>query len=223
MTQAEYFASLQYEDYRNLTTKEIEDLVKRGSKVLNPRIDRLSRHITTGLFGAGTYGSKTIATDAYESVMKSGGKFGYSKLKAGLDLTKDKNKYRNRLIRELNREINFARMKTSSVTGARAYKKEMKQIVADAYGSMFKNLSIDDQNKLIAKNWEEFHRQQELRPEVPSDQLLTWFKEKNDSMNSDEMIKYLEERSNERIKQQEQEREELLKDTEYKPKWKNFF
>jgi hypothetical protein len=114
-------------------------------------------------------------------------------------------------------------MKTSSVTGARAYKKEMKNIVAEAYGSTFKNLSIDDQNKLIAKNWEEFHRQQELRPEVPSDQLLTWFKEKNDSMNSDEMIKYLEERSNERIKQQEQEREELLKDTEYKPKWKNFF
>lgn len=223
MTQAEYFASLQYEDYRNLTTKEIEDLVKRGSKALNPRIDRLSKHITTGLFGAGTYGSKTIATDAYESVMKSGGKFGYSKLKAGLDLTKDKNKYRNRLIRELNREIHFARMKTSTVTGAREYKKEMKQIVANAYGSTFKNLSIDDQNKLIAKNWEEFHRQQELRPEVPSDQLLTWFKEKNDSMNSAEMIKYLEERSNERIKQQEKEREELLKDTEYKPKWKNFF
>lgn len=227
MTQAEYFASLQYEDYRNLTTKEIEDLVKRGSKVLNPRIDRLSRHITKKIEnGEVKYLSKDIATDAYKSVMKSGGKFGYSKLKAGLDLTKDKNKYRNRLIRELNREIKFARLKTSSVKQARVFKKEMKSIVMEAYGDTFNDLTLEDQNKIISDAWEEFHRQQELKPEVPSQQLVIWFKEKYDELNQAEMTQYLKEKSNEYNAAQQKKREDELKlkqDTEYKPKWKNPF
>lgn len=207
MTIAEHIANLEYADVRKMSTSDIEQLVQRGVSALNPRISRLSRHVS----------KKDISLHAYESVMKSGGRFGVSKEKYGLDLDKngDKQKYRSRLVKELFREKEFASFKTSTIRGARQYYKEQRSLLEEELaknGVNIKDISKDKIDDLISESWESFHKQQETHEYIPSDKLLVWYKEAKDSdLSSPNMDEYFNKSYYDDLKI---EQEEALRGTE---------
>lgn len=207
MTIAEHIANIEYADVRKMSTSDIEQLVKRGASALNPRISRLSKHVS----------KKDISLQAYESVMKSGGRFGVSKEKYGLDLNKngDKQKYRSRLVKELFREKEFASFKTSTIREARQYYKEQISLLEEELskkGVDINDISKDKIDYLISESWERFHKLQETHEYIPSDKLLVWYKEAKDrDLSSSDMDEYLKKSYYDDLKR---EQEEALRGTE---------
>lgn len=111
--------SISFDIVNKQTRKEMYKEAKKAIDAANKRIKRLE---TSGIF-----------SPALESVKNHGGKFS----------TKGLN--RNQLLREYAKAVEFMNMKTSTVTGARAYEKQ----VAMKLSNKAKNLTIDQKKTLF--------------------------------------------------------------------------
>lgn len=217
MTTAEKIGSLTYEDMRSMKTSELESWIKKGTGVLNPRIDRLSRHVK----------KEDVALDAYKAVIKSGGKFGFSKLKHGLDITnfKDAATYRNRLVKELSRMSKFANYKTSTITGARKVQKQREKIIGDKTEG-----SAQERSKRASEAWRLFNKFQDYAQSsgyyVPSEELREWFEQNimdSDESDFDAMLEQMKIDLAMKREKMFEGFDEAYENTEYKPKWKSMF
>ena len=114
-----------------LTRKEIADKARSMFSKLNKRISRLEQ-------------AKGIISPALEAVRKSGGKF-YMK---GLD--------RNALLKEVSRAIAFENSATGTVTGARQFTNNLKEVMGSR---------VEDKN-YIGRVFNLVHKVQELNPTI---------------------------------------------------------
>ncbi len=204
------FKAIDIQDYVNKPKEEILKAVKAGMRLLNPKINTLLR-----------YGAESgkISADAYNFAMSSGGLFNLLRdtpfIRNGVY---DYNKTRNELLKELGRELQFARMKTSTLTGARDEYKRRSQIVKDVYDPGFlKGLSPDEMKQLVSDTWDDFHRFTERHLNYSSTQLLQIFSTKG--RNNVEMEKAVEELERRQQQELEIELNEAMRNTKYKPLW----
>lgn len=204
------FKAIDIQDYVNKPKEEILQAVKAGMKLLNPKINTLLR-----------YGAETgrISADAYNFAMSSGGLFNLLRdtpfIRNG---EYDYNKTRNELLKELGRELQFARMKTSTLTGARDEYKRRSQIVKDVYDPEFlKGLSADEIKQLVSDTWDDFHRFNERHLNYSSSQLLQIFTTKG--RNNMEMEKAIENLEQKQQQEQETQINEAMRNTGFKPLW----
>lgn len=223
MKTAEKIGSLTYEDMRSMKTSELESWIKKGTGALNPRIDRLSKHVK----------KEDVALDAYKEVMKSGGKFGLSKLKYGLDTSKfdDASRYRNRLVKELSRMSDFANYKTGTIAGAREYRKHQLSLITDDVKT--DDMSTQEVNDIASEAWKTYEKYKEFMLKsgsasaiLDSDQVLTWYK-KNINASTDEsdfedMLNRMNSELDIKIKEAEIEDKKAYEITSSKSVWKPF-
>lgn len=111
--------SISFDVVTKQTRKEMYKDAKKAIDAANKRIKRLE---ASGLF-----------SPALESVKKHGGKFS----------TKGLN--RNQLLREYAKAVEFMNMKTSTITGAKVYEKQ----IAMKLSNKAKNLTIDQKKTLF--------------------------------------------------------------------------
>lgn len=209
------FASLNIQDFRTKSAREIYETVKAGARILNPRINKL--------LSAGVEIGK-IPSDAYDFVMKSGGLF--TTLRDRPFITNGVYDYtmtRDELIKELGREIRFSRMKTATVSGAREERKRRQSIVYQVYNEgelaeVVKTLDPDELNQLTADLWKEFHRFRERHLNFKSDQLLEVYT--TSGRNSDVMESAIEKLNLERQEEEERQIEEAQKRARYNSPWR---
>lgn len=120
------FKQLEYQDYRSMTTEEIRKLVQFGANILNRRINALERANNAG---------KAVAEDALKYVEKTGGLFNLvsDQMTMGKDGRPTFSKDRTELLRELKREIYFAKLETSTVKGAKKVFEHRSEILLKEY------------------------------------------------------------------------------------------
>lgn len=197
-------------DYADKSKTVLLKAVREASKILNPKINTLAR------YGAD---SGKIASDAYDYAMSTGGLFNTVRETPIIrDGVEDWNKTRNELLKELSRAVRFAKMKTSTLQGARAVQKQRAEILKNQYDEDFiSDLTQEEINQLIADAWEDFHRFREKHLNYSSSQLLEVYTTENkDPANVEALLaKYAEEQRAE----MEQSYEEAIKRTDFRPKW----
>lgn len=131
-------------DVSTASVETLEAAVKTAVSRLNPRIKNIGKR-------------KNTAKNAYNAIMESGGLFSLSSTK--YDWGQTKRSYRNALEREVVRAKRFQNASTGTVQGAMEYYKQQKSILSDMYSPQSVNsLTEDELNKLIANEWEEFHK-----------------------------------------------------------------
>lgn len=131
-------------DISTASVETLEAAVKTAVSRLNPRIKNIGKR-------------KNTAKNAYNAIMESGGLFSLSTTK--FDWSDTKRSYRNALEREVARAQRFQKASTGTVQGAMEYYKQQKSILSDMYSPQSVNsLTEDELNKLIADEWEEFHK-----------------------------------------------------------------
>lgn len=206
MTRIEKFKQIKVDELisQGIETKDLRELVREGARLLNPKVNSLLR--------AGAE-QKKIAQDAYMYLEQTGGKFNLVSKRPG-KIEKD----RNELLHELKREIEYANMKTSTVTGAREVQKQRESIVRDQYtDSEWNKLTQEQKNQIVSDTWDEFHTVQETQPVPPSKDLVRIFKTANgDPEELDRLIK--EYKKNDRANF-EKALKESAERTAYRPKW----
>lgn len=196
------FKGMRMTDLMTKTTDEIKKLVQWGAKMLNPRINRLQ-------YGAE---SKRIADDAYRYIEQTGGLFSTVSSDPGrLEKT------RNELLAELKREMDFSRMETSSVTGARQVKKEREDILRKNYSDEdLKGKSQDEMNDLLDQEWEKFRKYNEehgvLYKQGKTKELYQMYM-------SDDEVRKQKEREYDISERERKLLEEVEKSTAFRPKW----
>lgn len=197
-------------DYADKSKTVLLKAVREASKILNPKINTLAR-----------YGAESgkITSDAYDYAMSTGGLFNTVRETPIIrDGVEDWNKTRNELLKELSRAVRFAKMKTSTLQGARAVQKQRAEILKNQYDEDFiSDLTQEEINQLIADAWEDFHRFREQHLNYSSSQLLEVYTTENkDPANVEALLaKYAEEQRAE----MEQSYEEAIKRTDFRPKW----
>ena len=131
-------------DISTASVETLEAAVKTAVSRLNPRIKNIGKR-------------KNTARNAYNAIMESGGLFSLSATKS--EWSDTQRSYRNALEREVARAKRFQKASTGTVKGAREYYKQQKTILSDMYSPQAVNsLTQDELNKLIANEWEEFHK-----------------------------------------------------------------
>lgn len=204
------FRELRMQDLITKSTSELKSLVQYGARVLNPKINRLYRQ------GAE---SGKIASDAYEYIEQTGGLFNTASdtprtTKEG-KVTWDKS--RNELLSELKREIEFANMKTSSVSGAREVQEERERIVGDKYGDAWDTMSQEERNQKTADEWESFKQFKARHPNIPSNVLLDIYISSNGM--TEEMERQVEEHQYEEEQKWQQAYKQAEEQSNYRPVW----
>lgn len=212
----EELKSITYQDILSMSKAELEKTIMKYSNYLNKRYERLEKAILS---------NKDVSADAYEYMQKSRGGRLFSTIKEDSsgqlqDMTIDE------LRSELNQEVYFANLKTSSVTGARVEQWRRESVVRDALSKQkrFQKLLEKDEQKAeeyvrqkASEFWEEFSKLKENYKRVPSDVILEKYKkyyedkrryykkmmeeDLDDLNNADSTAKKIKEASNEATEQ----------------------
>lgn len=206
------FQKISMQEIQTMTTPEIKKLVQEGAKKLNPRINRLYR--------AGAE-KKKIAADAYEAIEQGGGLFTTARnFPREVNGTITYEKTRNELISELKREIEFSKMKTSTVTGAKEVLRERAKDARAKYeesGYSWDELTPKEQNGIISDYWDDYHKWAESHQFVKYSERYGLYATQNAIPGS------LEAKVNEYSQRQEAEYQKAYEqaehETNYRPKW----
>lgn len=167
--------SITYEDILTMSKKELEKTITKYSNYLNKRYEKLERAVRD---------NKAISKDAYEYMQKSRGGRLFSTIKEDKtgtlqDMTIDE------LRSELNQEVYFANLKTSSVTGARSEQMRREDIVRQSHKDDEKFLELmkkdvkkaEEQIRDEAREfWKYFKKLKESYSNLDSNQILREYK-----------------------------------------------
>lgn len=126
------------EGLSKLTDKEIRAALRTAVPVANKRLARLQASEGSG-----------IAADALENARRGGGKFGGQR-----------GSTRNKALSELNRTLDFLRLKTSKVKGARSTATEREARI----GVTMPGLSSEQRTKISKDAWSQYDKIKEAYP-----------------------------------------------------------
>ena len=211
-----------------LSEADLKKLVQSTARVLNEQLNRLYKAGSEYIIGK--TGDKDITklwSPAYDKVMKEGGLFTTVADKPRIDkgeLTWDKT--RNQLIRELNREIEFATSTTSTLEGARAEEQRRRQVLEDTLDT--KGMTKAEIDKMTSEAWDEYIEWRESHPAMyQSDRgmgnikVYKEWKASQEKQPDQNKISPFEQRKREEIDREQKTYEEIARKNGANPNWDN--